>query len=127
MLIGLSVSGCIRDIAENKIEERDVAYIISGTLIENREDVRTVVTEYGKTYWRNCEQQAVEIFNRLWLQGRILQPRVQQGPVLNTYAGHWLQSEILPVSQVNKPTTSNFVDFVDTYTMDWCFAPKWID
>lgn len=52
MLIGLSLSMCIKDIINGKINIIDVSFIISGTEIINEKDWENMLTFYSNIYWK---------------------------------------------------------------------------
>lgn len=94
MLIGLSVSCCVSDIARGKVELGDVAYIIGAVDPgQNGENVEGIIAQYNRTYWRFCDKgEGERVFRQLWGNGMILCPRANGGPVLNIADGHWLNS-----------------------------------
>jgi len=92
MLIGLSVSQCVRDIATGKVDERYVAYIIGGTAHEDEEAFKEACVRYGDGAWRDCAPEAITVAARLYTQGRIWQPRLGGGPILSTAEGPWLKA-----------------------------------
>jgi len=95
MYIGLSVSACIRDIAKGRIPESQVAYIIGGTQHEGDDAFMEACVRYaqGDWLWHDCRWEAVGVAARLWSEGRILQPRTQDGPILSIARGPWLRVE----------------------------------
>jgi hypothetical protein len=70
-VIGLSVSLCIRDIANGKVNIEDVDQIIGGTCCRTPEDWTGLVYQYCKTYWSGVEDLAVGILTILIRDGRI--------------------------------------------------------
>lgn len=108
MLVGLSVSFCVRDIAEGVVDPDQVAYIIGGIdPVKDRDDksrigvaegVASIVEKYNNGIWRNCPN-AASVFYQLWDQGRILCSRFQQeytgkeSSLLGVAQGWWLQCE----------------------------------
>lgn len=107
MLIGLSLSMCVGDIARGKIRIEDVAYILTGTapLTEHR-TFNYVMTAYVKNYWQGHEFNAMRIAHELNESGRLLFPRENNGPVLSISAGHWLSCQ-----QVYQPREDNHADY----------------
>lgn len=91
--IGLSLSFCVRDIAEGKIPLSDVEKIISSTKAENERDWAEVAKRYLQVYWRDNPQECHKIFKTLLQEGKIVQPRLEgkQGP--NISEGHWKDSQ----------------------------------
>ena len=98
MLIGLSVSLCIRDIADRKIDPSQVAYIVGSinpTFYEEDPEVgiEAIIEKYNKMYWRNSPN-AERIFRSLWEQGQVLCPRMKNdNRILMITDGHWLACE----------------------------------
>jgi len=90
MLIGLSVSACVGDIARGVVREESVAYIIGATALKDEEAMLDACQRYAGTYWADCPVRATEVMMRLWIQGKILQPRLQGGPSLLISRGYWL-------------------------------------
>ncbi len=103
MLIGLSVSSCIRDIANGLVNENEVAYIIGGTKFRDDDEFEDAcVDHYAKLYWRDNASMAVGIAARLWSEGRIMQPRLLDQPMLVVTGGTWLECK-----QVYLPASSD--------------------
>jgi len=104
MLIGLSVSLCIRDIAKGIVSEDEVDYIISGIhptfelpmdataqerLSHISKTIGNIAFKYEKTYWRHLPE-ARDIFFHMFNNGRILCPRERFGEAENIADGYWL-------------------------------------
>jgi hypothetical protein len=105
MLIGLSLSLCVRDMVWRYVQPEDVAYIIAAidtrdkkeySLLERALDLQDgnvfekVLDSYKHTYWEACPNRATGLASSLWHSGKILRPREQDGPILNIADGHWL-------------------------------------
>jgi len=75
-MIGRSLSFCIRDIANNEVDESDVEMIVSSTRIENNNDLEEVLTSYCDSYWYEKPDKCKEIAKRLYYSGKIFQPRL---------------------------------------------------
>jgi hypothetical protein len=86
--VGLSLSFCVRDIMEGKIDEDRVMTIIAGTKFKDYEGWKRVIEVYSKTYWKS-NPVATEIANRLMVQGKIVQPRLQEQDTPTLTGGHW--------------------------------------
>lgn len=110
MLIGLSMSNCIRDIIAGAIDIDDVWYIIAGTAIETELHLSQAINHCQEKYWQNDPAHGASIFYHLWTEGRILQPRVNGGPIPNIAAGHWLE-----VEQIQGPSARSDGDW------DWIY------
>lgn len=76
-MIGLSMSFCVKDILEGKVDLDEVEKIITGTKIKNEQDLEEVVKQYSEVYWRSNPPKAMEILAVLWGSGRIDQPRTR--------------------------------------------------
>ena len=100
MLIGFSLSNCIRDIIEGRVELDDVEYIITGTKIETDLQLEETFDCYTQHHWQHNPRKATMIFALLWRSGRIFQPRVLGGNAPFTFAGHWMQGEVTHVSDI---------------------------
>lgn len=80
MKIGFSFGRCIRDIAEGKISLDEVAFIISSTNIQKRDQILGVISEYRTSYQylRGVDQDlAMQIAYDIWDTNRLIQPRRQ--------------------------------------------------
>ena len=80
MLIGLSVSSCIADIASGKVDPEQVAYIIGGinplwNSQSLEEGLDSICENYNKHYWRDLPN-AEQIFREWFAGGRIPCPRM---------------------------------------------------
>ena len=71
-LIGFSLSICIKQIAEGKVDISDVRHIVTGCAPRNEEDVQEILNDYSKIYWKDCEAQARDAFHALRLLRKIL-------------------------------------------------------
>lgn len=91
MVIGLSVSFCVRDIATGKVAYDDVAKIIAGTRVPEGE-WEEVIGRYNQVYWRKLPE-AEAIFRRLLAEGKVTQPRLETGMAPYIGQGHWVASE----------------------------------
>lgn len=90
---GRSLSFCIRDIAEGKVAEFDVARIVTGTCAPDRAAFEALLDGYCETYWRKMPETAKAVALRLFDAGKIDQPRLrgEEGP--NVSNGHWKVDE----------------------------------
>lgn len=75
-LIGLSVSGCIRDMAMGVVDEADVVCIIGGTDIRTVEDRNAAARIYRAVAWSKCQEKATRLFHYMMDTGKIIQPRL---------------------------------------------------
>lgn len=89
-LIGLSLSFCIREIAEGKVKISQVAKIITGTLAATPEDWDGVIAIYRKTYWSKLPTECESAMYWLKSEGLIEQPRLAGGNAPNIARGMWV-------------------------------------
>lgn len=69
--LGLSLSFCIRDIAEGRVDINDVHHIITACSPEREEHITFILEAYSASYWKNCKEKALEVFNTLREQNKI--------------------------------------------------------
>ena len=80
MKVGFSLGRCIRDIVNDIVTYDDVAFIISGTALPDEDAIKACVEQY---MWRNDylsgldQDQCTEIALRLYTEGKVFQPRLQ--------------------------------------------------
>lgn len=60
--IGFSLSFCIRDIVEKRVDLEDVHHIVTGCSPECERDVEDILQQYEEIYWRSYPKEAREIF-----------------------------------------------------------------
>ena len=88
--IGLSLSNCVKDILDGKIEIDNVAFIISGTHIIDRESMLAVVDIYHESYWKYHRlPEIINVIETLFFSGRFIQPRIVSAPTCFIGTGHW--------------------------------------
>ena len=96
-MIGLSVSFCVREIANGSVNLADVEKIVAGTNAPTPEAWEQIVKQYRETYWRDDTDNCERIFRQLLAEGKIHQPRVSGGqpPLLAGDNGltKWVNSE----------------------------------
>jgi hypothetical protein len=68
IMIGLSVSFCVRDIAEGKVPLEEVDCIFSGTCARAQEDWDVVIDRYKSVYWQKFPDKAESIIRTLIAQ-----------------------------------------------------------
>ncbi|MDO8495511.1 MAG: hypothetical protein Q7S32_03245 [bacterium] len=91
-MIGLSVSFCIREIAEGRVDLSKVDKIVAGT-VAVPDQIDRLVTAYNESYWRRFPE-AEKIFRDLYAAGKIEQPRLKDDQHFPMIAGgHWVESE----------------------------------
>lgn len=109
MYIGLSLSRCLHSIAAGEVSEKQVLCIIARTMCSDYKSYMTTVDSYLKlSMMPDAQKEEVsEIAAKLYLTGRIHQPRLYQGiddtsnPFTGTNAPVWL--EIAPNSVNSSP------------------------
>jgi len=83
----MSLSFCVRDIAEGRVAIDDVAFLTTGTCARTPADWEEVFATYRSVYWRRCAQEAEAIARQLIAEGRILQPRLEdQAPLFGQHS-----------------------------------------
>jgi hypothetical protein len=97
-MIGISVSGCIRDIVAGQVKIEEVERIIAGTSCGNQAAWDCVIRDYRKSYWRENPDEGERILWQLIAEGKILQPRLENKnryPMLQTANGRrcWVNTE----------------------------------
>ncbi len=90
MKIGFSLGRCIRDIVNGDVAYEDVAFIITGTALRDEDAIKWCIDEYvGRRNYllgldhETCENMAL----RLWADGKIFQPRLQNIPAFHIPEG----------------------------------------
>jgi len=89
MKIGLSLSFCVRDIVEGRVNIGDVERIVTGTCAETYEEWCTLLDHYVEGYWYEYPQKALSVVSELRSKGMISQPRLQCLPIPSIADGHW--------------------------------------
>lgn len=90
MLIGLSVSFCIKDIIEGRKHLSDLDCIVAGTKIKDVDGLIRVADSYADTYWRKDPDVAKGILFWLYFNDKIYQPRLIDIEPPNIAQGHWI-------------------------------------
>lgn len=95
-LIGLSLSFCIRDVVEGKVNIEQVEKIYSSTRAETDERLTELMRLYKEVYWRKDPERGERIARAMFAQGLIIQNRLQQGQedvATDITNGVWVNSE----------------------------------
>lgn len=92
-MIGLSVSLCVGEMARGEIDPATVEKIIGGTRAPTKENLETLVREYRFSYWQGVEEKAESLFWQFWAEGKIYQPRINDGWIPDISDGIWIQRE----------------------------------
>ena len=90
-MIGKSLSYCIKEICEGRVDFVDVDGIITGTCARTEEDFKSLLESYSSSYWRKFPEKAIKIARNLWDSGRIDQPRTRgELPPNISNRTHWI-------------------------------------
>lgn len=95
MKIGLSLSLCIKDIIEGRVNQRDVAVIVAGTHATTDAQWDSLIRSYQYDYWQANPKLGAALTHVLRERGQIVQPRANdQNPISLVLRarneGHWL-------------------------------------
>lgn len=102
MLVGLSLSACIYDIATGSIPEERVSEIIANTCASNNEELDLVIEDYKRIAWRELPREAEDIIRRMWKKGLIKQPRVKDKNYAHFICcGHWIEQKNIDQIQLD--------------------------
>lgn len=93
MLIGTSLSFCVKDIMEGKVKLEDVILIITGTNAWGQKSWEDLIVMYKESYWRADPTKGMQIANHLLFTGRIFQPRASNHEPLNNFE-YWIKEEL---------------------------------
>lgn len=105
MKIGLSLSRCVRDIVEGRVDHRDVLVLITRTDFDPYEENQWAAIWEGYTNynpeWQGLDHdQVLDVVTRLWNAGKIHQPR-QFGAHPARRREYWLEA-VLPGSELER-------------------------
>ena len=105
MKIGLSLSRCVRDIVEGRVDLRDVLVLITRTDFDPYDEKQWAAIWEGYTNynpeWQGLEYDAVlDVVTRLWDAGKIHQPR-QFGAHPARRREYWLEA-VLPGEELER-------------------------
>jgi len=88
-ITGLSLSFCVKDIIEGRVELGRVVCIYTGTMATSEEHWDRLADHYCQHYWRKDPDRARQILTYLREQCMIVQPRVSGREPENISTGHW--------------------------------------
>lgn len=105
MKIGLSLSRCVRDIVEGRVDLRDVLVLITRTDFDPYEEKQWEAIWEGYTNynpeWQGLDHdQVLDVVTRLWDAGKIHQPR-QFGAHPARRREYWLEA-VLPGPELER-------------------------
>jgi hypothetical protein len=89
MLIGLSLSYCISDIINGRVDKNDVMFIVAGTRIMCDHDLDSVLENYAKYEWQTDPERGMAIAREFYNRGMIIQPRVLNCNPPHVAEGWW--------------------------------------
>lgn len=93
-MIGLSVSFCIRDIIEDRMDPKTVEKIVGGISAPTPAVIDGIIRIYREVYWDEDPDACEKLFRQMLSDGKIEQPLLTKGiaPML-AGVGHWVESE----------------------------------
>lgn len=100
MKIGLSLSKCVRDIAEGLVNDEDVLVLVTGTMFDFKDSKQwdSIWNGYAWGLWAGLEHdQIYAIVEKLYFDGKLHMPRNFGGyprPARNN--DHWLETILDP-------------------------------
>lgn len=97
-MIGTSLSSCVKDIVEGRVNLDDVDLIIAGTKCETEDAWIAVFNQYSQTCWKGIALLCEETVHTLLRRGKIIQPRVMGKKPLCSVP-HWRPRRSLDMSQ----------------------------
>jgi hypothetical protein len=93
-MIGLSLSFCVKDIIEGRVDEQDCTLIIAATNSTLRNEpgkgVDYIINHYRDIYWKENPDKGAQIARRLFAEGRVFEAREFGGEPPDIADGHWL-------------------------------------
>ncbi len=92
-MIGLSISLCIMDVIEGRVDPDKIEKIIGRTATKPHM-IEGLIGIYRTDYWRRNPDAAEQLFRKLYAEGKIEQPGLTTGRVpfvRNT--GYWVERE----------------------------------
>ena len=93
-VIGLSLSECIQDLLRGNVRFDQVIKIITGTHWRNEYEKGKIIGSYSETHWKNYpEGKGERYFIKLLEEGKIVQPRSEDGRFPDKSDGHWVFTE----------------------------------
>lgn len=93
LLVGLSLSRCVLDIAKDPNRLNSVACIITGTKCSHPVEFSIALRHYAQWDWKDHNpERCVGIAQQLWTTNRIVQPRLLGQPLPDISTGEiWIQ------------------------------------
>lgn len=112
MKIGLSLSRCVLDIAEGRVDIDDVMVIVAGTYFDydKQDQYKNIKEEYKFTIWGDIPDEKIDdIVYQLWKTGRIHQPRKFGGYAFTSPRHTWINVHVEPHNAAAKEAFEAYV------------------
>lgn len=95
MKIGTSLSKCVVDIVQGKVDILEVMSVVTRTRMEDKRALEMVISQYQHHHWRDTDPEAcAAIARQLWDEGLLHQPRlVNESYRYFIPSGNWLNVE----------------------------------
>jgi hypothetical protein len=77
IMIGLSLSICVQQICQGKVDLAKVEKIVSSIRCADDQSFDRVILEYKQSYWKEFSEEAEKIARQLKADGKIEQPRLK--------------------------------------------------
>ena len=95
-MIGKSLSMCVKEIMEGKVDADDVTLVVAGTFAKGKTSWEMLLEKYSETYWKANPEYGKQIANELLYTGRIIQPKaMNKFPAIDCLEGnvYWLDND----------------------------------
>jgi len=88
MIIGYSLSGCVKDIVRYNIDTSNL-FLITSTRFADFERFKEAIKNYKENSWSEDYEKCEQIAIKLWEEGKIYQPRVHGLDAPGSADGRW--------------------------------------
>lgn len=88
-LIGTSIAFCVRDIVSGRHKIEEVKLIIAGTDFKSPEEI---IEKYKRTYWGRYPEEASKVIKKLWDEGKVIQPILEDPTAILYIKDIWYTS-----------------------------------
>ena len=89
-MIGYSLSFCVKDICEGRVNMADVEKIVASTAADTQGDWDKLLGNYCESYWSEYPAKARAVVIELRSANKIKQPRLDDPDYFRSIvAGHW--------------------------------------
>lgn len=92
-MIGLSLSFCIKEMVEGKVDPATVSKLIVGTQCATPEQWEDVLTQYCRVYWIKNPDACDKLARQFIAEGKVEQPRLR-GDRFSISNGIWVETEL---------------------------------